>query len=470
MVKKKHLLLIILILLISIVISLQLFFNKNQIKHIFLITIDTLRADHLSCYGYPVKTSPFIDSLAQEGVLFENAFSQSATTCPSHASIMTGLYPSQHRVLANGYILDDSYITLAEILKANGYKTAAFTSTDRHFLASNIDQGFEMYEEPLDTIKTYGFKYRQARLTINNAILWLDNFNLKKNLFLWIHLFDPHMPYHPPEEIKKLIRRQLKKDFLKEYALKAKVNLEIFNNSFDEYYNHILNYDSEIRYVDEELKRFFRFLKKKKLLKDSMVIITADHGEGLGQHNWLKHATHIYQEEIHVPLIFYFSNKKISRRIIKKSVENFDIFSTVLDFVGIKDKKYFANVEAISLKNLIVKDDLISKKVFSERQYYKKRKKYKKSTPFWKRIWEEGIKVSIQDDRYKYIYRSAYPDEFYDLENDPFELYNLIKEKEKLAQEYKKEIMKILGKFKNKRSKKAGKKIFRRLKSLGYVE
>jgi arylsulfatase A-like enzyme len=449
--------------------------KKNEIKHVYLITIDTLRADHLSCYGYPVETTPFIDSLAKNGVIFENAFSQSATTCPSHASIMTGLYPSQHRVLANGYILDDSYTTLAEILKANGFKTAAFTSTDRHFLASNINQGFDMYEEPLDTIKTYGFKYRQARLTINNAILWLDNFDSDKKLFMWIHLFDPHMPYHPPKKFKKLIRKQLKKDYLKKYVQKAKVNLEIFDNSFDKYYEHILNYDSEIRYVDEELKRFFNILKDKKLFDNSLIIITGDHGEALGQHNWLQHATFIYQEEIHVPLIFCFINEttgdKIKRRKLTESVGNFDIFSSVLEFTRINHKKkYLSKVESVSLKDKIFNGKRIGKKVFTERQYYKKKKKYKKDRPFWRRVYEKGIKVSLQDNTYKYIYRSDFPDELYNLKDDSFESSNIAKEKNKIASKYKKEILRILSNFKNKQVKKTSKKIFKRLKSLGYVE
>jgi len=119
---------IILAILILFIFLLFIFFFKEEkirIDHIFLITIDTLRADHLSCYGYPRKTSSFLDSLAEKGVLFEKAISQSATTCPSHASIFTGLYPFQHRVLSNAYVLDDSYTTLAEILREKGLKVAS---------------------------------------------------------------------------------------------------------------------------------------------------------------------------------------------------------------------------------------------------------------------------------------------------------------------------------------------------------
>jgi len=455
---------------ISLFILLSVFYKKkNKIKHIFLITIDTLRADHLSCYGYPVKTTPFIDSMAKKGVIFKNAFSASATTCPSHASIMTGLYPSQHRVIANGYILDDSYTTLADVLKENGFKTAAFTSTDRHFLASNINQGFEMYEEPLNTVETYGYKYRPARLTVNNAILCLDNINSKNKLFMWIHLFDPHWPYHPPQKYKNIIRKQLKKKDLKKFIKEADVNLEIFDNSFDKFYERILNYDSEIRYVDEELKRFFGYIKSKGLYKNSLIIITGDHGEALGQHNWLQHATQIYQEEIHVPLIFHFGG--IRRKIVKvidDPVENFDIFSTILDLLKIRSFK--RKVSSISLRKIIFESKKVREYVFTERQFYRKRKIYKKKLPFWEKVWEKGIKMSIQNEHFKYIYRSAFKDEFFNLEEDPYELKNIKDYNEKIALKYKRKILKILSNFKKTKARKVNKEIIKRLKSLGYVE
>ena len=453
-----------------------LLFNKRRIKipkikHVYLITIDTLRADHLSCYGYPVKTTPFIDSLAKDGILFKNAFSQSATTCPSHASIMTGLYPSEHRVLANGYILEDSYTTLAEILKKDGFKTFAFTSTDRHFLASHINQGFEFYDEPPDTVKTYGYKYRPARLTINKAIMHLDgSIHPDDKLFVWIHLFDPHLPYYPPKKYRNYVKKQLNKTFLRDFIERAKVNLEIFNNSFDNFYEHILGYDSEIRYVDDELKRFFKIMKKRGFFKDSLIIITADHGEGLGQHNWLQHAKQIYQEEIHVPLIFYFSDTKIKGKVFSEYVENFDIFSTVLDFLNIKlDKKLGKSISSVSLKDLIFFNKKVKKPVFVERQFYKERDGVEKA-PLWKVEYEKGVRVALIKDGFKYIYASEYPDEFYNLEQDGFELNNILSQKEKYSFKFKKLIMRKLSRFKNKKIRKVSEKIFRKLRGLGYVE
>lgn len=279
--------------------------KKLKLDRIYLIIIDTLRADHLGCYGYPRNTSPFIDSLAKEGILFEKAYSQSSSTCPSHASIFTGLYPFQHRVLANGYVLDDSYTTLAEILRDNGFKTAAFASTDRHFRVTNINQGFDFYEDPVGTMELLGRVYRSARLTKKNASIWLNNFDTNQKLFLWLHFFDPHIPYRPPkihiQEIKESLNRQ---DFLR-YMKNIPTDMEVFENKIYKMYRKIIRYDAEIRYVDEELKHFFSFIDHKGLNKNALWIITSDHGEGLGQHKWYIHGKLLYQEQIHVPLIFY---------------------------------------------------------------------------------------------------------------------------------------------------------------------
>jgi len=457
--------------------------GKPEIDHVFFITIDTLRADHLGCYGYVRNTSPFIDSLAKKGVLFENAYSQSPSTCPSHASIFTGLYPSQHRVLANGYVLDDSYTTLAEILRENGLKTAAFASTDRHFHQSNIDQGFEFYEEPLDTEKTYGFKYRPARLTINNAIIWLDNFDPKNKLFLWIHVFDPHYPYHPPREYYKELGNDLKKDIFLQYVERFHIDTEVFNmkvlssdyeqlSSKEKMYEYITNYDAEIKYVDNELRRFYDFVERKGLNKNSLWIITSDHGEALGQHHWLQHGALIYQEEIHVPLIF-FSNQKFNSKRIKEVVENFNIFSTVLDFLQIKIVKELATeINSMSLFKKIwnAQENLEKKFAFSERV-----RKAKKD-PIIK-IYEERQKYAIQNKDFKYIYRSDSEDEFYDIREDPFEQNNLTNtttykyvEEKKAFQKNLSETLSKLEKYENVKTEMVDKKTIERLKSLGYLK
>ncbi len=437
-----------------------------------MITIDTLRADHLGTYGYPRNTSPFIDSLAEKGILFENSFSQSSTTCPSHASIFTGLYCSQHGVLANHYILPESATTLAEILKENGFKTAAFTSTDAHFLSTNLNQGFEFYEEPFNARATYNIKYRPARLTINNAIIWLDNFNPTRKLYFWVHVYDPHLPLVPPREYTEKID-QNKKDVLK-FLEKFNINLGLFNNE-DDLYKYITLYDAEIRYVDEELKRLFSFAEKKGLNKNSLWIITADHGEGLGQHDYLIHSKMLYQEQLHVPLIFFFTDSKIKPIRIKNIVENFDIFSTVLDVLKIDaENELKKEIQSVSLWKTIrgLKEKEIKQFAFSEREKYPEKDPSPIKLPESKRIWEKGDKYSIQDDNYKYILRTDFQDEFYNLKIDPHEKTNLIDKNSNQTKTFREMILrylKLFQRYANKKARLVDPKIRKKLKSLGYI-
>ncbi len=452
--------------------------TKIRIDRIFLIIIDTLRADHLGCYGYPRNTSPFMDSLAKKGVLFEKAYSQSASTSPSHASIFTGLYPFQHRVLANGYVLDDSYTTLAEILSQNGFKTAAFVSTDRHFHVTKINQGFQFYEDPVGTQEIIGKVYRSARLTKNNAAIWLDNFNPNQKLFLWLHLFDPHIPYRPLKMYLQNIKDSLsRKDFFR-YMRNIPTDLEVFENKSNKMFKKIIRYDAEIRYVDEELRNFFQFIEHKGLNENALWIITSDHGEGLGQHKWYIHGKLLYQEQIHVPLIFYFPNKKVSPKRIDDIVENFDIFSTIIEALGITiDRKLKEEVKSISLWGKITENnpEIQKKHSFSERRFFKTNlKKMYPEIPAWQLNWEEGEKYCLQNKNFKYIFRTKLPDEFYDLVKDPFELNNVIdkKEYERHNISLKKELFKILNeikKYKNKKQKTVDKKELSKLRSLGYI-
>lgn len=452
--------------------------GQPRIKYVFLITIDTLRADHLGCYGYPRNTSPFIDSLAHKGILFEKAISQSASTGPSHASIFTGLYPSQHRLVGNGYMLDDTVTTLAEIIQKNNINTAAFTSTDSHFFCSNLHRGFTFYDEPKNARLTYNVRYRPAAQTIDHAALWLANFNLSQDLFLWIHLFDPHRPYRKHKSIYKELDGIEKRTSFKKYLNNLPINLKIFNGDLRIAHEWITNYDAEIRYVDEELRRLFRLVDAKGMLKDSFWIITSDHGESLGQHNWLDHGRVLYQEDIHVPLIFFNGGEERSGpRRIDKTVENFDIFPTLLDLLRvIPDKKVKQAMQAVSLLPQILSDrnDPIEKCAFSERTHFITRMSYGPDIPFWKQDWEDGEKYAIQDQRWKYVHHTLFEDELYDLETDPWELNNLISRKHdipahaRLFDETMK-LMKQLDGSRNKKTRLVDKKTIKTLRSLGYI-
>jgi arylsulfatase len=448
--------------------------KKNRtIRHVFLITIDTLRADHLSCNGYIRQTTPFIDGLAAKGVQFSRAYSASATTATSHASILTGLYPGQHRVLANGHRLADSATTLAEILSENKVKTAAFTSTSAHFLAANMDQGFEFYEEPENALKTYGIKYRPAKLTVDNAIIWMDNFPEQKNLFMWIHLFDPHLPYAPPAEYVKEIKQSADLEKFEKYLQPRMIDLEIFNQDANRKKLELLHYDAEIRYVDSQLQRFYNFIKTKRMLEDSLFIITADHGEGLGQHHWYQHAYLLYEEAVRVPLIFYSPVIEKFAKKIDQPIENFNIFSTVLDVFAVKTPPSSSAIQSVSLKNTIFGTDMtIAKKtIFLQRQLFDQTKKV---SPEKQRLGQ-GECHAVIEGNLKYIFWTAYDHELYDLQADPFELNNQLPNvsfknplnhlKAKMHHH-----LDMLKPYKDQQIQKVDKNTIKQLKSLGYLQ
>jgi len=363
-------------------------------------------------------------------------------------------------------------------LRDNGFKTAAFASTDRHFRATNINQGFDFYEDPAGTRDIIGRIYRAARLTKNNATIWLNNYDPKQKLFLWLHLFDPHIPYRPPKRHLQEIKDSLSKEAFLQHIKKIPIDLEVFNHSRGRMYGRLTRYDAEIRYVDEELKHFFRVIEERGLNENALWIITSDHGEGLGQHQWYVHGKLLYQEQIHVPLIFYFSNKKMAPKRIDDVVENFDIFSTIIDALGINiSNNLKKEVKSISLWGKMTRNESLMKKEhsFSERRIYETNlKKLQPGIPEWELNWEEGEKYCLQNEDFKYIFCSKLPDEFYDLTKDLFELNNVIngKEYEKDKTALKQELFKILNEIKNyqgKKLKKVNQEELEKLRSLGYI-
>lgn len=436
-------------------------FRRKFDYNIILITIDTLRADHLGCYGYPRNTSPFIDLLAKEGVLFRKAFSSSSHTAPSHASIFTSLHPVQHRLLVNGGRLHDSAFTMAEMFQDIGYETAGFCSVG--FL-SNIKQGFDVF----DNEKYKKLHYRQANQTVDSVLDWLSEKNSSDKFFLWIHLFDPHRPYVPPKkclkrmDLKTKARKDLYIDYLHEIH---KLPVDFYKHRFKliEEYD---NYDAEILFVDLEIKRLFNSVEKKNLNAPTLWIITSDHGEGLGNHGYKSHGQYIYTEQVHVPLIFYFSDGSHAGLKIENLVRHVDILPTLSDLFGYDLEKKSEFTQGVSSWPLI-RNNQSSFPV--EYAFYQRRPKDQKA----RKNWESGEIYGLQDLNFKYIHHSQGKDEFYDLRYDPFESKNLAD----FPSEDKDRLMKLLGlKYKVLSAQtieggesKIDKKFLEELRALGYI-
>lgn len=431
--KRIHLLIVIALLVVSAAVVWISCSDDRDGPNIVLITLDTLRADHLGCYGYPVDTSPQLDAMAREGVLFSNAVSCSSTTAPSHASIFTALYPVQHRVLKNGHMLDNVFTTLAEKMRDAGYRTVGVASTHQHFWKSNMQQGFEAFNDPVLTdvapeeIKAFIDKggYRRADGNVDRAIRELDGLDRDGRFFFWAHFFDPHDPCVPPEEHLSQVtppsaaeREELARYLVEERHLDA----SLYPGGRDELVDRIVAYDGEIRFLDAELGRLRQRVEAMGFSRETIWIITADHGEGLGSHSWLGHGRNIYNELIKVPLIVFYSSGRNKGRTVESVVQTVDMLPTILDLAGREPGAQHYAMQGSSIVPLLngAREGGQPRTALAQRRHFAPRSKLEKA--------EKGERFSLQDWQFKYIWWSAGDDEFYDLLEDPLELRNLIGE------------------------------------------
>lgn len=282
--------------------------SRTRRANVILITLDTTRADHIGAYGYAAAQTPRIDALAREGVLFEHCITPTAYTMPSHSSIMTGLYPPAHGVRLNGdAALGDAQTTLAEKLSASGYRTGAFVGAFVLDGRWGLRQGFDHYDDHfqlgpdqrLDLAKVQ----RPANEVVDAGLKWLDE-DRSRPFFAWMHFYDAHTPYEPPEPFR------------------AKFSGKGPNAM----------YDGEIAFADSQVGRVLDWLKEKGIADNTVVIVTADHGEGLGSHGEGEHGYYIYDYAVRVPLIIRAPG--IAARRVANQVRTIDIFPTVIDLVS----------------------------------------------------------------------------------------------------------------------------------------
>jgi len=271
-----------------------------------LVTFDTTRADALGCYGREPAVTPNLDLLAREGVLFERAYAVAPSTLPSHASMLTGLYPIRHTVRHNGLQpLPQSARTLAETAKEQGFDTAAFVGSVVLADAFGLDQGFDVYDQPSHVARavTTHFGERPASHVIDAALAWLERRDRERPFFLWVHLFDPHAPYAPPAKFRK-----------------GRTSLD--------------SYLGEIAFADRELGRLLDALRQQDLLERTAVLAVADHGEALGEHGESTHGTYCYEPTLRVPLILSMpgGGRGVRASVLASSV---DVYPTLAEAMGL---------------------------------------------------------------------------------------------------------------------------------------
>ena len=276
---------------------------RDDRLNVLLVTLDTTRADRLGCYGYSRGKTPNLDALAAAGVLFQNVYAQVPLTLPSHCSIMTGTTPLSHGVHNNGsYVLAPGRTTLAEMLKARGYLTAAFVASFSIDSRFGLDQGFDLYDDnflpglPMKPVNSE----RRADAVAALFTAWLDGL-AGEPFFAWVHFFDPHLPYRPP----------------------APYDAEFSSNP----------YDGEIAFMDEAVGTVIGKLRQKNLRERTLVVLAGDHGEAFGEKVEMGHGVFLYDGTLKVPLILYAPGRLPEGRVVPSRVRLTDIVPTVLDMV-----------------------------------------------------------------------------------------------------------------------------------------
>jgi choline-sulfatase len=352
--------------------------KKQTLPDVYLVTIDTLRADHVRCYGYKDIQTPALDSLVKDGVRFAQAFTPSPITNTSHTTILTGLLPSSHGVTDFAVPLAATYPTWAELLKSRGYHTAAFIGAvilDSHSLAPGLDRGFDFYDDFPNNLPSqvhWGRVERRGMDVVGRAEKWLTAHPAGPR-FVWVHLYDPHDPYEPPPPYSQIYEDRL--------------------------------YDGEIAYADSALGNFVEYIKKRGWYENAIVMVVGDHGEGLGEHGEDTHGIFLYDSTTHVPLIMKLPGNTDSGKVIEAQVRTTDILPTVLDLLTVPASAKF---DGESLKPFFGEAKPGARIAFSETDY-----------PL--RFGWAPLR-SVREEGFKFI--EAPRPELYDLHQDPGEVHN----------------------------------------------
>jgi arylsulfatase A-like enzyme len=416
-----------------------------------LITVDTLRADHLPAYGYFRATSPAIDELIREGVLFENGIAPMATTLPSHASLLTSTYPVRHGVLSNLRFFKQAAMTtedirsVAQMLAERGYRTAGFTSSSPLCAESGIGTGFGTFEGPPADVAETPRVDVVAGSTVDRARDWLEDAG--HPFFLWVHLFDPHSPYAPPEPYGRSYAPSAR---LHERLEQRHVPRELLGKAT----GVATLYDGEIQYVDAEVGRLLGALRARGLYDGAIVVFTADHGEGLWQHGVLEHGV-IWNEQLRVPLVMRFPGGTLppgAERRMTKLASLIDVMPTLAAAAGLPlDTAQFDGIDLFSAS----RDTALAQREIRAR------------------VWPAENFALVGLD-WKYTYFADADPLLFDLAADPHETRNVIADHPHVAARMRDELLQLVAAHKARSplgvTVDIPDDVRRRIEALGYVE
>ena len=400
--------------------------------NVILITMDTTRADHIGCYGYPGAQTPHLDALAQRGVVFEQAATSSPLTLPAHSTILTGMYPTYHGVRINGNTaLSEEQTTMAEVFSKRGYQCGAFIGAFVLDGRWGLNQGFQRYDDRFD-LKKYkhidlGAIQRPGDQVMDAALSWLEG-QKSQPFFAWVHLYDPHTPYEPPEPYRS------------EFGPRGLAGL----------------YDGEIAFMDEQIGRCVAWLETNGLDKKTILILIGDHGEGLGSHGEGTHGYFIYDYALHVPFIVVAPFEELRGVRVPTQVSAVDVFPTVLELAG-------------SGPPVKVQGQSLLRPMFRPSQKAGGYAYSESMTPNLQFGW--SALHSLRTPQYKYI--DSPRAELYDLTLDAGEQTNLLGNAPDIAREMKAELDRVIAETSQDapapQAANLDKETMERLSALGYI-
>jgi arylsulfatase A-like enzyme len=396
--------------------------QPDPLPDVLLVTIDTLRSDYVSAYGYPRESTPNLDALARDGVLFERHRTNIPTTAPAHATMFTGLFAREHGLEKNGRILPESLSSLPELLNDRGYRTGASIGASVLGSEFGFARGFDDFDEDFGPSvarpagKSNAYE-RYAESVVDRAIGIMDK-DQQRPLFLWVHIYDPHEPYSPPRlsplEPEKHLpffqrRSQPSDAFPKELISKM-----------------LVGYEAEIAYVDTEFARLLDAWDQRATGPESLVVVTSDHGEGLGEHSYQGHGFLLYNEQLDVPLIMRMGGRIDPGLRIEGTTSAVDLGATMLQLVGIDEPDLLPG-------NNLMEPSSMRSAVYAERRAFSAGD-IERSKPLSLLLENNaggplgsiGEKCVLLQEGWKFIWNQNGAHELYAVAKDPKERRNLV--------------------------------------------
>lgn len=430
---------------------------RPDLRNIIIISVDTLRADHLSCYGYPLQTSPAVDAFARDGVLFTNCYTLTPLTTPSFTTMLTSLPPFKHGAKRNGLSIYRKVKTLPYYLKRLGYRTAAFVSNwplrkKLCGLHKDFDAYYEVFTKKrwLGILKSEG----EAPEVTQKAIAWLKK-NCKRRFFLWVLYTEPHAPY--------ILHKKFTFDYTQvppsTYPPKTKMK-------------KIKKYDSEIAYADFYIGKLIEKIKQLGLYRNSLIVFVGDHGESFGEHNYSRHGRRLYNSTLHVPLIIKFPGNRFKNTVRRENASILDIGPTIFSVLNLPGSFPMEGINLFDINSYMSDREILLEAYRGPVHFRRKDKKY--------HLKVKPIRYAILDGSVKVIYNLKENSfEAYDINKDPFETDNIFYKLLTSASDLKQvllgkveEVKKYIKLNRNLRLREAvlSKEDLEILKSLGYMD